>query len=223
MRQIAESVEALSMLKDQICGMYGALEQRSKSQSEHVQALTDAELALARLIGKIPTDAITLEGIQRATARVETVAETIPVSVTRIVSITGGAIADAFAARVEPEVAKIKAAAMQAARASNEYAAQATKSVNQAVVTALIVTLGVVTLLTLAAFNWYVPSRADIDADRAEVQRMEGVIQTLKERGGLAQVIQCGTHLCVRTDETIKTLPLPGIAKGDTYRVVRGY
>ncbi len=223
MRQIAESVEAMSMLKDQICGMYGALEKRSKDQSNHVQALTDAEAALARLIRKIPTDAITLEGIQRATARVETVADKIPGTVTSIVETSGGAIAETFAQRVEPEVAKIKAAAVQATRAANTYVSQATRSVQQAMLAALGVTLGVVTLLVLAALFWWVPSRADMDADRAEVKRMNDVIQMLKAHGGLAQLVQCGPHLCVRTDETIKTPPLPGTAKGDTYRVVKGY
>ena len=107
-------------------------------------------------------------------------------NVTTVMGTSGATIADAFTRKVEPEVVRIQAAAAQAIQAANDYAYQAARGVNQAAIMALVVSMAVAVVVVFGALRWYVPSRADMDADHAEAKRMEGVIQMLKEHGGLA-------------------------------------
>lgn len=222
-RHIAESVAALDLLKSQICGMYAVLQQRDKNRSENVQALVDAEVKLQGLLGQFPKDPITLAGIQSATGRIEQVALDIPKEIRTFMFKGVEAMATAFANKTEPQVNAIGAAANEATLAANGYALTRKRSVYVPAAVAGVTALVVAAILAVAAVWWWVPARADIEAQRSEIKQMEETIATLKKDGGLAQLVPCDTHLCVRTDETVKTPKISNLPKGDTYRVIKGY
>ncbi len=220
---IAESVAALGMLKDQICGMYAALEQKGKNQSDQIQALADAEARLRQLLGQFPRDPITLAGIQQASARVGTVAAKLPGDVQQVMDGMGGKVARDFREAVKDDIEKINDAATRATQAAHEYVERARKADWATILAALFVSLSVAGILVAGALNWWVPARADVEAQKAEVARLTATIAQLKQQGGQAQVVQCETRLCVRTDETGKAPKVADSKKGETYRVIKGY
>jgi len=222
-RHIAESVAALVMLKDQVCGMYAVLDKKSTGQSDHVQALMEAERQIQQLLGQFPRDPLTLEGIRRASDRIEQAAVAIPVSVTASLQERGEAMAKAFTQQIDPEVKRIQLAAHQALQVANDYVRHRNQTLSETVWVAFGVTIVVASMLVAAALWWWIPARADVEAQKAELQRMTDNIKELKERGGLAQIVQCETHLCVRTDESVKAPKVNGAQKAETYRVVKGY
>ena len=222
-RYIAESVAALAMLKDQICGMYAALEQKGKNQSAHVQALVNAEEALRRLLGQFPKDPITLSGIHQASARIETVAARLPGDVQAVMDGIGGTVAGAFSEAVKPDIEKINEAATKATQAAHEYVDAARRSLWGTAIFTLLVSLLATGVLVVAALYWWIPARNDVEAQRAEAARLTATLAQLKQHGGEAQIVQCETRLCVRTDETIRTPKVVDAKKGETYRVIKGY
>ena len=222
-RYIAESVAALAMLKDQICGMYAALEQKGKNQSDHVQAFAEAERRLRQLLGQFPKDPITLAGIQQASARVDTVAAQLPADVKRVMDGIGGKVAGDFREAVRDDIGKINDAATRATQAAHEYVERARRADWSTVLAATVVSLGTAGILVAAALHWWIPARVDVEAQKAEVARLRTTVAQLKQQGGDAQVVQCETRLCVRTDETSKTPKVADARKGETYRVIKGY
>lgn len=222
-RYIAESVAALAMLKDQICGMYAALEQKGKNQSDHVQAFANAETRLRQLLGQFPKDPITLAGINQASARVETVAAQLPGDVKEVMDGIGGKVAGAFSEAVRDDIEKINDAATRATQASHEYVEHARHSYWKTALVAWFVSLAVAGVLVTAALYWWVPARAEVEAQNAEVARLTAAVAQLKQHGGDAQIVQCETRLCVRTDETGKAPKVADAKKGETYRVIKGY
>ena len=78
-------------------------------------------------------------------------------------------------------------------------------------------------MLVAAALYWWIPARNDVEAQRAEAARLTATLAQLKQHGGEAQIVQCETRLCVRTDETIRTPKVVDAKKGETYRVIKGY
>ena len=222
-RYIAESVAALAMLKDQICGMYAALEQKGKNQSDHVQAFADAEVRLRQLLGQFPKDPITLAGIQQASARVDNVATQLPGTVRQVMDCIGGKVAGDFSKAVKSDIEKINDAATRATQASHEYVEKARGSDRTTVLLASFISLATAAVLATAALTWWVPSQAEVEAQKAEVTRLTATVAQLKQHGGDAQVVQCETRLCVRTDETVKTPKFADAKKGETYRVIKGY
>ena len=222
-RYIAESVAALAMLKDQICGMYAALEQKGKNQSDHVQAFADAEARLRQLLGQFPKDPITLAALNQASARVDTVATNLPGMVRQVMDGIGGKVAGDFSETVRGDIEKISDAATRAMQASHDYVERARRSDWTTVLGAAFVSLAVAGILVAAALYWWIPARADVEAQKAEVARLTATVAQLKQQGGDAQVVQCETRLCVRTDESGKTPKMVDAKKGDTYRVIKGY
>lgn len=222
-RYISESVAALAMLKDQICGMYAALEQKGKNQSDHVQAFANAEARLRQLLGQFPQDPITLAGINQASARVETVAAQLPKDLKQVMDGLGGRVAGSFSEAVKPEIERISDAATRATQAAHEYVEQARHSYWKTAMLALTVSLVMAGALVAGALYWWIPARADVEAQKAEVARLTATVAQLKQQGGDAQVVQCETRLCVRTDETGKAPKVADAKKGETYRVIKGY
>lgn len=222
-RYIAESVAALAMLKDQICGMYAALEQKSKNQSDHVQAFADAERRLRQLLGQFPKDPITLAAINQASATVDTVATNLPGMVRQIMEGIGGKVAGDFSEAVRGDIEKISDAATRATQASHHYVEHARHSYWKTALLAWVVSLGTAGVLVAAALYWWIPARAEVEAQKAEVTRLTAAVAQLKQHGGDAQVVPCETRLCVRTDETGKAPKIPDAKKGETYRVIKGY
>ncbi|MDQ2733539.1 MAG: hypothetical protein M3Y55_00800 [Pseudomonadota bacterium] len=209
---IGESVAALAMLKDQICGMYAALEQKGRNQSDQVKALSDAQIALRQLLGQFPKDPITLSGLHQASARVEAAARALP-----------GTVAGAFSEAVRPDIEKISDAATRTTQAAHEFVEQARSSYWKTALMGLFVSLVVAGVLVAAGLYWWIPARADVEAQSAEVARLTATIAQLKKQGGEAQIVQCETRLCVRTEETGKAPKVVDAKKGETYRVIKGY
>lgn len=222
-RYIAESVAALAMLKDQICGMYAALEQKSKNQSDHVQAFADAEVRLRQLLGEFPKDPITLAAIHQASAQFDTVAAQLPGDIRQVMDGIGGKVAGAFSAAVRDDIEKINDAATKATQAAHEYVDAARRSLWGTAIFTLLVSLLATGVLVGAALYWWIPARNDVEAQRAEAARLTATLAQLKQHGGEAQIVQCETRLCVRTDETIRTPKVVDAKKGETYRVIKGY
>ena len=222
-RYISESVAALAMLTDQICGMYAALEQKGKNQSDHVQAFANAEHRLRQLLGEFPKDPVTLAGIQQASARVETVAAQLPADVKRVMDGLGGKVAGDFSQAVREDIGKINDAATRATQASHDYVEKARGSDITTVVLASSISLATGVVLATAALVWWIPARADVEAQKSEVARLTAAVAKLKQQGGDAPVVQCETRLCVRTDEAGKAPKVADAKKGETYRVIKGY
>ena len=222
-RILSESVAALAMLKDQVCGMYAVLEQKGKSQSDHVQALVNAESVLQQLLGKFPKDPVTLGAINHASARIETVAERIPGDVRALMNGMGSTVAGVFSDAVKTDLEKINNAATWATKASDDYAKRVRRSYWATALVASGVIVATVAVLVGAAFYWWIPARADLEAQRAERERLTAVIAQLKQQGGNVQIVLCETRLCVRTDESGKTPKVADLKKGETYRVIKGY
>lgn len=222
-RYIAESVAALAMLKDQICGMYAALKEKGKNQSDHVKAFADAEVRLLELLGQFPKDPITLSAINQASARVDTVAAQLPETVRQVMNGIGGEVAGNFSAAVRDDIEKINDAATRATQAAHEYVQKARGSDRSTVLLASLISLATAAVLATAALTWWVPSHADVEAQKAEVARLTATVAQLKQHGGDAQVVHCETRLCVRTDETGKAPKVADAKKGETYRVIKGY
>lgn len=222
-RYIAESVAALAMLKDQICGMYAALEQKGKNQSDHVKAFADAEVRLRELLGQFPKDPITLAAINQASARFDTVAAQLPEDVKQVMNDIGGKVAGDFSAAVKDDIEKINDAATRATQASHDYVEKARGSDRTTVLLASFISLAMAVVLVTAALFWWIPARADVEAQKAEVARLTATVAQLKQHGGNAQVVQCETRLCVRTDEAGKAPKVADAKKGETYRVIKGY
>jgi hypothetical protein len=67
---------------------------------------------------------------------------------------------------------------------------------------------------------WYVlPTPADIAALRAERDELAGSIAALDQRGGRADIRQCGTgHVCVRVD-----VKAPRFGQNSDYLIIKGY
>ncbi len=222
-RYISESVAALAMLKDQICGMYAALEQKGKNQSDHVQAFANAEHRLRQLLGEFPKDPVTLAGIREASAQIETVATQLPKDIKQVMDGVGGKLAGDFRDAIRDDILRISDAASLATQASHEYVAQARRSYWTSSLAAVGVSLGMASVLVVAALYWWIPARVDVEAQRAEVARLTATVGQLKQHGGDAQVFPCETRLCVRTDEAGKVPKVPDAKKGETYRVIKGY
>jgi len=222
-RYIAESVAAMAMLKDQICGMYAALEQKGKNQSDHVQAFANAEARLRQLLSQFPKDPITLAGINQASAQVEIVATQLPKDLKHVMDGLGSKVAGDFGEAVRDDIGKINEAANRATQAAHEYVEQTRRSYWKTALLALVVSLAMAGALVTAALYWWIPARADVEAQRAEVAHLTAAVAQLKQQGGDAQVIQCETRLCVRTDESGKTPKVADAKKGETYRVIKGY
>lgn len=194
-RYIAESVAALAMLKDQICGMYAALEQKGKNQSDHVQAFADAEVRLRQLLGQFPKDPITLAAINQASARVDTVATNLPGMVRQVMDGIGGKVAGDFSEAVRGDIEKISDAATRATQASHDYVEHARHSYWKTALLALVVSLVMAGVLVAAALYWWIPARADVEAQKAEAARLMATVAQLKQQGGDAQVVPCETRL----------------------------
>ena len=222
-RYIAESVAALAMLKDQICGMYAALEQKGKNQSDHVQAFAAAEARLYQLFGQFSKNPITLTTINQTNARVDTVATNLPGMVRQVMDGIGGKVAGDFSEAVRDDILKISDAATRATQASHDYVEHARHSYWKTALLALVVSLVMAGVLVAAALHWWVPARADVEAQRTEAARLTATIAQLKQQGSDAQVVPCETRLCVRTDETGKAPKVADAKKGETYRVIKGY
>lgn len=106
-RQIAESVEALSMLKDQICGMYAALVEQQGEQARQAARMEASEKRLIALIGGLPRDRLTLASITRAADRVESTAAGFPGVVKTAIDALGAPVTTSFTTAVAKPTADI--------------------------------------------------------------------------------------------------------------------
>lgn len=218
-RQIAESVEALSMLKDQICGMYAALVKQMGEQAGQAGRLKSSEDRLIELIGGLPNDPVTLGSIKTAAERVESTAAGFAEVVKTAIDALGAPVATSFTAAVAKPTADIKVAAAAATAAAGVYSRAVRLATWKAAGVALLVSLGVTTALAVLV-AWWIPPLEEIQARRAELERLNIGVANLAKRGGKAKLAQCGKRLCVQTDESgAETFTRPG----ETYRLIKGY
>lgn len=223
-RQIAESVEALSMLKEQICGMYAALVEQQKGQVKQAVRLEGSEDRLNALIAALPKDPLTLASIVRAADRVDSTAGCLPGVLRGAIEALGEPVARDFTTTVAKPTSDIHAAAAAATAAAGRYTRAVRFATWKATGVALLVSLAMATVLAILVFRW-IPSLAEIQALRAERDQLTAAIADLEKRGGKAKLIVCGDRrrLCVQTDEPSGSLAYETVIKGETYRVIKGY
>ena len=217
-RQIAESVEALSMLKDQICGMYAALVEQQDEQAKQAARLEGSENRLNALIGALPRDPLTLASIVKAAARVESTAAGLPEVVKTAVDALGAPVARDFTSTVAKPTSDIHAAAAAATAAAGRYSRAVRFATWKATGVALLVSLAVATVLAILV-AWWIPSLAEVQARRAERDQLASAVADLEKRGGKVKLEKCAGRLCVQTDEATSYTK----NAGETYRVIKGY
>ena len=218
-RQIAESVEALSMLKEQICGMYAALVEQQKEQAQQAVRLEASEKRLNTLLGGLPRDPLTLASITRAADRVESTAAGFPEVVKTAIDSLGAPVAKEFKDTVAKPTGEILAAAAAATAAAGDYSRAVRFATWKATGVALLVSLAVATVLAVLV-AWWIPSLPEIQARRAERDQLAAVIAELAKRGGKLKLGTCEGRLCVQTEEGLKSY---GKSPDETYRVLKGY
>lgn len=218
-RQIAESVEALSMLKDQICGMYAALVEQQDEQAKQAARLEASEKRLNALIGGLPRDPLTLASITRAADRVESTATGFPEVVKTAIDELGAPVASKFTSAVAKPTADIKSAAAAATAAAGAYSRAVRLATWKATGVALLVSLGVATALAVLV-AWWIPSLTEVQARRTELKQLAAGVADLEKRGGKVKLEQCGKRLCFQADEgpaNLWTKPT-----GETLRTIKG-
>ena len=220
-RQIAESVEALSMLKDQICGMYAALVEQQDEQARQATRLEASEKRLNALIGGLPRDPLTLASITRAAERVESTAADFPEVVKMAIDALGSPVATNFKTAVAKPTADINVAAAAATAAAGVYSRAVQWATWKATGVALFVSLAVVGAVLGGLMTWWIPSLEEIQARKAERDQLMGVIVDLGKRGGKIKFTLCDGRLCAQTDESAQSYSVP--KTGETLRVLRGY
>lgn len=220
-REIAESVAALAMLRQQICGMYALLQERGRQEVELAERLEDAEERLQQLLAGLPRDPMTLAAIQRAAQRVEASGSVLPGIVQTAIGEVGKQAAQGLAQAVAPHVQDLARAAFRAEQAAKSYE----QAVDWAHVKVIAAGMAVSVAALLAAVAWWVPSLQEIQARRAERAQLAAAVEDLERRGGRAQLNVCGDkkRLCVLVNEGAGGWGPVTLPKGQVYRVIQGY
>ncbi|MBA3898119.1 MAG: hypothetical protein H0X36_13515 [Sphingomonadaceae bacterium] len=120
-------------------------------------------------------------------------------------------------------IRQIEKAAQPATAAANDYCQAARWATWQAAGVALLVNVALV--VGLWRFGAVDPTAAGIQARHAERDELAAVVADLESRGGKARLMTCGepARLCIRTDESGKDAGFGYPAKGETWRVIKGY
>ena len=219
-RQIAESVEALSMLKDQICGMYAALVEQQRGQVKQAERLKGSEDRLSALIGALPRDPLTLASIVKAADRVDSTAEGLPEVVRTAIAALGAPVGRDFTTTVANPTGDILIAAAAATAAATDYSRAVRFATWKATGVALLVSVAMAAVLAVLVFRW-IPSLAEIQALRTERAELATGVAELEKRGSKIKVEKCEGRLCVQTDESAKSYS--NVKTGETFRVIKGY
>lgn len=220
-RQIAESVEALSMLKDQICGMYAALVDQQREQTKQAVRLESSENRLNALIGGLPKDPLTLASIVKAAARVEATADGFPKVVKTAIDELGAPVATKFTTAVAKPTADINVAAAAATAAAGVYSRAVRFATWKATGMALFITLAAVAAVLAGLMTWWIPSLEEIQARKVERDQLMAVIADLGKRGGKMNLTTCDGRLCVQIDDSAHSYTVP--KTGESLRVIKGY
>ncbi len=220
-RQIAESVEALSMLKDQICGMYAALVEQKDEQFRQAVRLEASEKRLNALIGGLPRDPLTLASITRAADRVESTAADFPEVVKTAIDELGAPVATKFTTAVAKPTADINVAAAAATAAAGVYSRAVRFATWKATGVALLITLAAVAAVLAGLMTWWIPSLEEIQARKVERDQLMAVIADLGKRGGKMNLTTCDGRLCVQIDDKAQSYTVH--KTGESLRVIKGY
>lgn len=222
LQNIAECLAAMDTMRQLICGMFGAIQEKQELHSSAVKAFNDSEKKLQTLVEKLPNDAITLGGIRDAAGAVKSTVDSVPGLIATEMNTVGQGVAAIFINATKDHVADIQSAAAAATSAAAVYkgaAALAQWKTTGVAVFASVLSVGV----AVAGFWFWLPSYKDLQAMRLERDEMAATVAKLDRAGGRASIVDCGGRLCAAIEESSLSAVWRNPETGGVAIILKGY